>query len=177
MATRGQGYFALYGSSENIKKSSPPKVSGRFSNNFVEMFLGFLGWPSIRFLQTKLIDLKLWLPGGGAYMAKVKENQVSDPGPSWPSCLSMLWCNIIYIKYSYSGICIAQSDFDRDIFQKFILHFSISISHRWILLYFFSIHSRNKQHKYTKIISVHFFPLFAFSAAGALDYIGGTYLG
>ena len=35
--------------------SSPPIASGRFSNNFVEMFLG---WPSIRFLQAKLIGRK-----------------------------------------------------------------------------------------------------------------------
>ena len=39
----------------------------------------FLGWPSIRFLQTKLIGRKLLLPGGGAYIAKVKKTkQVSD---------------------------------------------------------------------------------------------------
>ena len=36
-----------------------------------------------------LIGQKLWPPGDGAYMAKVKKklNQVSDPGPSWSSCL------------------------------------------------------------------------------------------
>ena len=76
MAASGQGYFAF-----------PPKVSGRFSNNFVKMFLG---WPSIRFLQAKLIGRKLWPPGDGAYIAKVKkEKQVSDPGPSWPSCFTI----------------------------------------------------------------------------------------
>ena len=54
------------------KRSSSPKVSGRFSNNFVEMFLGCL---SLRFLQAMLIDRKIWLPGGGAiilFMAVVK---------------------------------------------------------------------------------------------------------
>ena len=52
------GYFALYGYSE---KSSQPKVSSRFSNNFVEMCLG---WLSIRFLQAMLIGRKTWPPGG-----------------------------------------------------------------------------------------------------------------
>ena len=69
MAATVRGYFALYGFSENLKKSSPPKVFGRFSNIFVEILLGL---PSIRFLQAMLIGQKLWPPGGGAYMAKVK---------------------------------------------------------------------------------------------------------
>ena len=42
-------------------------MSSHFSNNFVEMFLG---WPSIRFLQAMLIGRKLCPPRGGAYMAK-----------------------------------------------------------------------------------------------------------
>ena len=34
---------------------------------------------TFRFLQAKLISRKLWPPGGGAYIAKVKKiNQVSD---------------------------------------------------------------------------------------------------
>ena len=67
----GRGYFALYGYSENLK-SSPPKLSGWFSNNFVEMFLK---WPTIRFLQAMLIGWKTWPPVGRAilpYMVKVK---------------------------------------------------------------------------------------------------------
>ena len=69
-------------------------MSGRFSNNFVEMFLG---WPSIRFLQAKLIRRKLWPPGGGAYIAKVKKKKIrwAIQGPSWPSCFKLcdLCCN------------------------------------------------------------------------------------
>ena len=52
-----------------LKKSFPPKVFGQFSNNFVEVFLGR---PSIRFLQARLIGWRTWTPGGGAilpYMA------------------------------------------------------------------------------------------------------------
>ena len=45
----------------NLQNSSPPKLVDRFSNNYVEMFLG---WPSIRFLQAMLIGWKLWPPGG-----------------------------------------------------------------------------------------------------------------
>ena len=40
IVTRGRGYFALYGYSNNLKKSFPPKVFGQFSNDFVKMFLG-----------------------------------------------------------------------------------------------------------------------------------------
>ena len=85
----GHGYFALYGYSENLNSlSSPPKVSVWFSNNFVEMFLG---WPSFRFLKAKLIGLKLWPP------VKVKtKNQVIDPGPSWPSCFKVLMASKLY---------------------------------------------------------------------------------
>ena len=72
MAARGQGYFALYSYSENLKKSSSPKVFSRFSNNFVEMFIR---WPSIRFLQAMLIGQKNMAARGRgyfAYMAKEK---------------------------------------------------------------------------------------------------------
>ena len=69
---------------KKLQNSSSPKLVGRFSNNFVEMFLG---WPSIRFLKTKLIGLKLWPSGGRAFIAKVKEKkkQVSDPSSRWLS--------------------------------------------------------------------------------------------
>ena len=65
MAARGRGYFALYGYSENLKKNSPLKVSGQFSNNFVEMF----GWLFIRFLQAKLIGRKNMAARGRGYFA------------------------------------------------------------------------------------------------------------
>ena len=45
---------------KKLKNSPSPKLVGRFSNNFVEMFLG---WPSIRFLQAMLIGQKTWPPG------------------------------------------------------------------------------------------------------------------
>ena len=77
MATRGgRGYFAFYGYSENLKNLLLQKCPADFQIIFVEMFLA---WPSIRFLQAKLIGRKLWLPGGGALIAKVKKkNQVND---------------------------------------------------------------------------------------------------
>ena len=75
-------YMALV---KTEKKSSPTKVSGRFSNNFVEMFLG---WPSIRFLQAMLIGQKTWPPGGGTVW---RVNFCLMAGerywPSWASCL------------------------------------------------------------------------------------------
>ena len=54
------------------RKNHLLKVSGRFSNNFVEIFLR---WPSIRFVKAMLISRKTWLPQGGAilpYMASPK---------------------------------------------------------------------------------------------------------
>ena len=71
MAATGRGYFALYGYSENLKNILL-KVWGRFSNNFVEILLG---WPSIRFLQAMLIDRKLWPPGDGAYIYGLSEKK------------------------------------------------------------------------------------------------------
>ena len=52
----------------------------------------FLGRPSIRFVKAKLIGPKLWLAGSGANIAKVKkkQQQVSHPGPSWPSFFKKL---------------------------------------------------------------------------------------
>ena len=58
MATRRGGYFALFGYNENFKNLLL-KVSGRFSNNFVEMFLK---WHSIRFFQAMLIGRKILAP-------------------------------------------------------------------------------------------------------------------
>ena len=46
-------------SNMKLKKSSS-KVSGWFSNHFVEIFLG---WPYINFLQVMLIGHKTWSPG------------------------------------------------------------------------------------------------------------------
>ena len=137
MAVKGRDYFALHGYSENLK-IPPPKVSGRFSNNFEEMFLG---WPTIGFLQAMLMVEKHGLQEAGfftlygsskkSFPTKVlgrfsnsfvamylgwpsisdslkpcwldenygrqvagliwlkwkKSNQVSDQGPTWPSCL------------------------------------------------------------------------------------------
>ena len=51
---------------KKLQNSSSPKLVGRFSNNLVEMFLG---WPSIRFLQAMLIGQKTWPPGGQGYFA------------------------------------------------------------------------------------------------------------
>ena len=51
---------------KKLQNSSSPKLVGRFSNNLVEMFLG---WPSIRFLQAMLIGRKPWPPGGQGYFA------------------------------------------------------------------------------------------------------------
>ena len=62
---QGQGCFALHGYRENLKKSSPTKVSGWFSNN------PRVTWPFIRFLQAMLIGRKLW-------QNKNKKNQVSN---------------------------------------------------------------------------------------------------
>ena len=46
---------------KKLQNSYSPKLVGRFSTNFVEMFLG---WPSVRFLQAMLIGRKTWPPGG-----------------------------------------------------------------------------------------------------------------
>ena len=51
-----------------IVKSSPPKVSGRFSNNFVEMFLGI---PSSHVDWSKTMAAM-----GEAYMAKVRRKKI-----------------------------------------------------------------------------------------------------
>ena len=48
-----------------LKKSSPTKVSDRFSNNLIEMFQR---WPTIRFLKALLIGPKTWPPQGEAIL-------------------------------------------------------------------------------------------------------------
>ena len=49
---------------KKLQNSSSPKLFGRFSNNFVKMFLG---WPSIRFLQAMLIGRKHGRQVGGIF--------------------------------------------------------------------------------------------------------------
>ena len=82
-------FLPYMGLSENLKNlNSLPKVFGRFSNNFVEIFLG---WPSIRFPQAMLIGRKLWQPGGGAYMAKVKKMKSGERYRAIMALLSYLF--------------------------------------------------------------------------------------
>ena len=158
MAVRGRGYFALHGYIENLK-IPPPKVSGRFANNFVEMFLGwptigfliamltvekhgrqeaglfyliwlkwklkksfptkvlgrfsnsfvamFLGWPSISdSLKPCWLDENYGRQVAGLIWLKWKKsNQVSDPGPTWPSCLFQQFKTLSSVLH-YKSHCI-----------------------------------------------------------------------
>ena len=67
---------------KKLKNSSSPKLVGRFSNNFVERFLG---WPSVRFLQAMLIGRKTWPPGGRGYFSLYgySENLKNLLLPNW----------------------------------------------------------------------------------------------
>ena len=82
MATRGQDYFALYGYSGNLKNVRLRSCMADFQ---IIVKIGSLcDRPSIIFLQAMLIDIKIWLPGGGAvlpYSGNFKNLLLKVSGP------------------------------------------------------------------------------------------------
>ena len=93
----GPGLFCLIWLQWKLKISSFPKVSGRSSIHFVEMFLRS---PSIRFLQAMLIGQKTWPTGGGLFGDLIFcLMAVEWYWPSWASCWS------IFPFYSFDGFC------------------------------------------------------------------------
>ena len=69
-------WFPWQWNEKNFKILLLPNWFVDFSNNFVEMFLG---WPSIRYLQAILNGQKTWLPGGRdilPYMVIVKTYKI-----------------------------------------------------------------------------------------------------
>ena len=66
MASRGRGYFALYGYIENLKNLFLQKCQADFQ---IILKKCFFAWPSIRFLQAMLIGWKNMADRGRGYFA------------------------------------------------------------------------------------------------------------
>ena len=98
----------LYEHKQNKKKSSL-KLLVRFWNNLIEMFLewpfselflkfwsvnkhGISEWRLLALYRYKEILVSSSLKATKKNLARaVSKNQVSNPGPSWPSCLSYFY--------------------------------------------------------------------------------------
>ena len=99
---------------KNLSMSFSPKMLDWFWNNFIEM----LGWTATKIVQTGLLcwkrwppelkkkkqilnDLSSWTSGMDFETRKMhlilptislyNMDQVSDPGPLWPSCFKCCW--------------------------------------------------------------------------------------